>query len=294
MTRDEEIIGRFETKAGALLERAQQFLITTLPGGPGIFTYVVMSNLVSKLFGNMREYVDKAVSKPLTLPDFVYVEPLEEELQEFFEDKRFKTLRAEFPERYDTFGGDDWIKMRRYYRPLYYTFYYKDPFMVEMFSFEIQSQNYKRIILDYDALPAYKQVLNSTPSAKRQSALWNAVNVVLKDTVNDVWQKSYGKELFQDAKKLPEVANLVNAIKTKIRERVDIEELLSLYNDIKYLSGRSLPIEKSTELEPPKKMIEFVTSVLPDGHLVVPSEVIKRFQLKTVSKMRVLVVQDED
>jgi len=294
MTRDEEIIGRFETKAGVLLERAQQFLTTTLPGGPGIFTYVVMSNLVAKLFGNMREYVEKAISKPLTLPDFIYVEPLEEELQEFFEDKRFKTLRAEFPVQYSAFSNDDWIKMRRYYRPLYYTLYYKDPFMVDMFSFEIQSQNYKRIILDYDTLPTYKQVLNSTSSAKRQSALWNAVNAILKDTVNDVWQKSYGKELFQDAKKIPEVANLVNAIKTKIRERVDIEELLSLYNDIKYLSGRALPAEKPAELEAPSKMVEFVTSVLPDGHIVVPSEVIQRFQLKTVSKMRVLIVQDED
>lgn len=294
MTRDEEIIGRFETKAGVLLERAQQFLTTTLPGGPGIFTYVVMSNLVGKLFGNMKEYVDKAISKPLTLPDFVYVEPLEEELQEFFEDKRFKTLRAEFPTQYNAFSGDDWIKMRRYYRPLYYTFNYKDPFMVEMFSFEIQSQNYKRIILDYDTLPAYKQVLNSTLSAKRQNALWNAVTSILKDTVNDVWQKSYGKELFQDAKRIPEVANLVNGIKTKIRERVDIEELISLYNDIKYVSGRALPTEKPAEPEPPKKMIEFVTSVLPDGHIVVPSEMIKRFELKTVSKMRVLVVQDED
>ena len=294
MTRDEEIIGRFETKAGVLLERAQQFLTTTLPGGPGIFTYVVMSNLVAKLFGNMREYVERAISKPLTLPDFVYVEPLEEELQEFFEDKRFKTLRAEFPTQYSAFSSDDWIKMRRYYRPLYYTFSYKDPFMVEMFSFEIQSQNYKRIILDYDTLPTYKQVLNSTSSAKRKNALWNAVNSILKDTVNDVWQKSYGKELFQDAKKIPEVANLVNGIKTKIRERVDIEELISLYNDIKYLSGRSLPSEKSAEPEPPQKMVEFVTSVLPDGHIVVPPELIKRFQLKTVSKMRVLVVQDEE
>ena len=294
MTRDEEIIGRFETKAGVLLERAQNFLTVALPGGPGIFTYIVMSSLVSKIFGNTREFVDKAISKPLTLPDFVYVEPLEEELQEFFDDKRFKTLRAEFPTQYSAFSSDDWVKMRRYYRPLYYTLSYKEPFMVDMFSFEIQSQNYKRIILDYDTLPTYKQALSSIPSAKRQSAFWNVVNAILKDTVNDVWQKSYGKELFQDAKKIPEVANLVNAIKTKIRERVDIEELISLYNDIKYLSGRALPSETPAEPEPPKKMIEFVTSVLPDGHIVIPSEVIKRFQLKTVSKMRVLVVQDED
>ncbi|GAK53678.1 hypothetical protein U14_04945 [Candidatus Moduliflexus flocculans] len=294
MTRDEEIIGRFETKAGVLLERAQNFLTVALPGGPGIFTYIVMSSLVSKIFGNTREFVDKAISKPLTLPDFVYVEPLEEELQEFFDDKRFKTLRAEFPTQYSAFSSDDWVKMRRYYRPLYYTLSYKEPFMVDMFSFEIQSQNYKRIILDYDTLPTYKQALSSIPSAKRQSAFWNVVNAILKDTVNDVWQKSYGKELFQDAKKIPEVANLVNGIKTKIRERVDIEELISLYNDIKYLSGRALPSETPAEPEPPKKMIEFVTSVLPDGHIVIPSEVIKRFQLKTVSKMRVLVVQDED
>lgn len=294
MTRDEEIIGRFETKAGVLLERAQNFLTVALPGGPGIFTYIVMSSLVSKIFGNTREFVEKAISKPLTLPDFVYVEPLEEELQEFFDDKRFKTLRAEFPTQYSAFSSDDWVKMRRYYRPLYYTLSYKEPFMVDMFSFEIQSQNYKRIILDYDTLPTYKQALSSIPSAKRQSAFWNVVNAIMKDTVNDVWQKSYGKELFQDAKKIPEVANLVNAIKTKIRERVDIEELISLYNDIKYLSGRALPSETPAEPEPPKKMIEFVTSVLPDGHIVIPSEVIKRFQLKTVSKMRVLVVQDED
>ena len=60
--------------------------------------------------------------------------------------------------------------MRSYYRPLYYTLRFKDPFMVDLFSFEIQSQDYKRIILDYDALPMYKQVLNSTPSATRQNS----------------------------------------------------------------------------------------------------------------------------
>lgn len=294
MTRDEEIIQRFETKAGNLLSKAQQYLTTTLPGGPGIFTYVVMSNLVAKLFGNAREYVERTISRPLTLPDFVYVEPLDEELEVFFEDRRFKTLRAEFPSQYNQFDSDDWIKMRRYYRPLYYTFYYKDPFMVEMFSFEIQSQNYKRIILDYDTLPMYKQVLNSTPSAKRQNALWAAVNSILKETISEVWQKSYAKELFQEAKKLPEVAALVNKVKTKIRERVDIEELITVYNDIKYLTGRTITSETPAESEPPMKAVDFVTSVLPDGHIVVPAEMIKRFQLKTVSRMRVIVLQDED
>jgi hypothetical protein len=166
--------------------------------------------------------------------------------------------------------------------------------MVDLFSFEIQSQNYKRIILDYDALPLYKQVLNNTPSASRQNALWSAVSSVLKGTVDDVWSKSYAKELFEEAKAHPEVAELVDKIKTVIRKRVDIEQLMDLYHDIKYIAGRSLPsIEQPAEPEPPKSAIEYVTSVLPDGHIVVPTEVIKRFNLKTVSKMRVIILHEE-
>lgn len=295
MTRDEELIQKFEDRAGTILGQAQKYLTTTLPGGPGVFAYVVMSNLVGKLFGNIQEYVERAVSRPLTLPDFVYVEPLDEELEYFFEDERFKSIREEFPEQYESFTSDDWMKLRSYYRPLYYTFYYKDPFMVEMFSFEIQSQNYKRIILDYDALPLYKQVLNSTPSAVRQSALWSAVSSIMKGTVSEVWSKNYAKDLFENAKAHPEVSELVGKIKSKIRERVDIEQLMDLYHDIKYIAGRSLPSEEiSREPEPPKSAVEYVTSVLPDGHIVVPVEVIRRFQLKTVSKMRVIILHEDE
>ncbi|PID55680.1 hypothetical protein CSB45_14875 [candidate division KSB3 bacterium] len=294
MTRDDEIIQRFEERAGAILGKAQQFLTTTLPGGPGVFSYVVMSNLVSKLFGNVREYVESAVSRPLTIPDFVYVEPLDEELEEFFEDERFYSLRRELPEKYESFNSDDWLKLRGYYRPLYYTFYYKDPFMVDFFSFEIQNHDLKRIILDYDALPAYKQVLNSTPSASRQSALWEAVSSILKNTVDDIWSKQYAKELFENAKEIPEVAKLVTSIKDKIRERVEIDELMDLYNDIKYISGRSLSESlPETPQEPPMPSVQYVTSVLPGGHLVVPGEVIRRFHLQSVTKMRVILVAED-
>ncbi len=294
MTRDEEIIRRFEDRAGSILGKAQQFLTTTLPGGPGVFSYVVVSNLVSKLFGNVREYVESTVSRPLTIPDFVYVEPLDEELEEFFEDERFQSLRREFPDNYESFNSDDWLKLRGYYRPLYYTFYYKDPFMVDFFSFEIQNHDLKRIILDYDVLPAYKQVLNSTPSASRQNALWGAVNTILGDTVDEVWSKNYAKELFENAKEMPEVAKLVTAIKDKIRERVEIDELMDFYNDIKYIAGRSIPAPgEPTDPEPPMNSAQYVTSVLPDGHIVVPSEVIKRFKLMSVTKMRVILLQED-
>ena len=171
MTRDEELIQKFEEKTGSLLEKAQQYLTTTLPGGPGIFAYVVVSNLVGKMFGKTKEYVEAAVSKPVTLSSFVYVEPLDEELEEFFDNTRFKSLRAEFPESYEDFSDNDWSKMRRYYKPLYYSFYFRDPFMTEMFAYEIQSQNYKRIIQDFELLPMYKQALDSVPSASRQNAL---------------------------------------------------------------------------------------------------------------------------
>ena len=83
MTRDEEVIQSIEEKAGTILGKAQEFLTTALPGGPGAFAYVVVSNLVGKLFGNARKYVEEAVSRPITLPDFIYVEPLDEELEEF-------------------------------------------------------------------------------------------------------------------------------------------------------------------------------------------------------------------
>ncbi len=295
MTRDEELIQKFEQRAGTILENAQKYLTTVLPGGPGVFTYVIMSNLVGKLFGNAREYVDRVVSRPLTIPDFVYIEPLDEELEEFFEDQRFKTLREEFPGKYESFSNDDWMKLRSYYRPLYYTLRFKDPFMVDLFSFEIQRQDYKRIILDYDVLPMYKQVLNSTPSASRQNSLWSAVSSIMKGTVDEVWSKGYAKELFEEAKTHPEVSELVGKIKTKIRQRVDIEQIMDLYHDIKYIVGRSLPSsDEPKKPEPPMQAIEYVTSVLPDGHIVVPAEVIRRFQLTTVSKMRVVVLREDD
>ena len=294
MTRDEELIQKFESKTGALLEKAQSFLTTALPGGPGIFTYVVMSNMVSKLFGHTRTYVERAVTKPLTLPNFVYVEPLDEELAEFFEDGRFKTLRSEFPSSYDQFSSDDWMKMRSYYRPLYYTFTYRDPFMVEMFSFEIQRQNYKRIIMDFDAMPVYKQALDKTPSAQRQNALWGAVKTILKDTVKEVWSKDYAKQVFEEAKARPEVAELVEKVKNKIRERVNVAQLLEMYNDAKSMTGRSLPSPRALKLASALKALEYVTTAVPDGHLVIPTEVLDRFQLQNPTKMRVLLLVEED
>jgi hypothetical protein len=117
----------------------------------------------------------------------------------------------------------------------------------------------------------------------------------MKGTVSEVWSKGYAKDLFENAKAHPEVSQLVGKIKSKIRERVDIEQLMDLYHDIKYIAGRSLPSEEiSREPEPPKGAVEFVTSVLPDGHIVVPAEVIRRFQLKTVSKMRVIVLHEDE
>ena len=294
MTRDEEIIQRFENVAGSLLEKAQQYLTVALPGGPGVFAYVVASSLVGKLFGNTREYVERVAGRPVTLPDFVYVEPLDEELEEFFDDKRFKSLRAEFPEQYEDFTSEDWMKMRRYYKPLYYTFYFKDPFMVEMFSFEIQNQNYKRIIKDYELLPLYKQALNSVPSASRQNALWKAVTSILKDTVKEVWNKDYAKQLFEEAKLHPEVAELIETIKSKVSERVDIDQLMELWDTTKYIAGRSVSTEKRMSLESPLKAVEYVTTALPDGNLVVPAEIIKKLDIKTISKVRILILREEE
>ena len=187
MTRDEEVIQSIEEKAGTILGKAQEFLTTALPGGPGAFAYVVVSNLVGKLFGNARKYVEEAVNRPITLPDFIYVEPLDEELEEFFKDGRLQSIRSEFPERYEDFSNNDWLTMRRYYKPLYYTLTVKEPLVTEMFSFEIQSQNYKRIIYDFDLFPLYKKAIQSVPSASRQNALWSAVTSILKGTVKEMW-----------------------------------------------------------------------------------------------------------
>ncbi|MBD3309399.1 hypothetical protein GF339_23580 [candidate division KSB3 bacterium] len=293
MTTDQELIQKFESQAGVLLEKAQQYLTTALPGGPGVFAYVVVSSLVGKLFGHTKDYVERAINKPVTLPDFVYVEPLDEELEVFFDDKRFKSLRAEFPEKYEDFTNEDWLKMRRYYKPLYYTFYFKDPFMVQMFSFEIQSQNYKRIIQDFELLPLYKQALNSVPSASRQHALWCAVTSIMKDTVNDVWNKEYAKDLFEEAKGHPEVAELIENIKAKVREKVDIEKLMEWKETIEYITGRSLSPETTKRPEPAMKALEYVTTVLPDGQLTIPKDVVRQLDLKTLAKVRVLLLCEE-
>ena len=172
--------------------------------------------------------------------------------------------------------------------------------MIQMFSFEIQSQNYKRIIQDYDVLPIYKQALNSVSSASRQNALWGAVTDILKGTVEEVWSKDYAKQVFEEAKAHPEVAELIENIKAKIREKVDIEQLMDLYeagmdlyDDIKYMTGRSVPSEKHM-FSAPIKALEYVTTVLPDGQLTVPAEVIKSLNLKTISKVRVLILNEEE
>lgn len=291
MSRDEELIQKFEEKTGSLLEKAQQYLTTTLPGGPGVFAYVVVSNLVGKLFGNTKEYVETAVSKPVTLPSFVYVEPLDEELEVFFDEPRFKSLRTEFPENYENFSDSDWSKMRRYYKPLYYAFYFRDPFMTEMFAYEIQSQNYKRIIEDFELLPMYKQTLDSVPSASRQNALWTAVSSILKDTVNEVWNKEYAKQLFEEAQSHPEVAGLIENIKVKIQEKVNIDQLKELRETVKYMTGRGVQApHRGIASESPLQTVEFVTRVLPDGQLTIPSEVVSKLKITEGAPVRVLLI----
>jgi len=293
MTRDEELIQKFETKTDALLGKVQQYLTTTLPGGPGVFAYVVLSNLVGKLFGNTREYVERAVGKPVTITDFVYVEPLDEELEEFFEDTRFKSLRTEFPENYEDFTNDDWMKMRRYYKPLYYAVYFKDPFMTEMFSFEIQSQNYKRIIEDFELLPLYKKTLNSVPSASRQNALWSAATTILKDTVKDVWSKNYAKQLFEEAKAQPEVAELIDNIKTKIGEKVDLEKLKEWRETVKDLTGRSVSPLGGTAAETLMKPIEYVAHISSDGQIqqiIIPEKIIRSLGIQPRDSVQVFIL----
>ncbi len=295
MTRDEELIQKFESKTGTILEKAQQYLTTALPGGPGVFAYVVVSNLVGKLFGNTREYVERAVSKPVTLSDFVYVEPLDEELEEFFDDARFKSLRTEFPEKYESFTDDDWMKMRRYYKPLYYAFYFKDPFMTEMFSYEIQSQNHKRIIEDFELLPLYKKALDSVPSASRQNALWSAVTTVLKDTVKDVWSKDYAKQLFEEAKARPEIVELIDNIKAKIGEKVDLEKLKEWRETVKELTGRSIASPERIAAETLMKPVEYVATVSSDGQIrqiLVSEKVIAGLRLKPGTKVQVFIFQE--
>lgn len=295
MTRDEELIQRFETKTGDLLQKAQQYLTTALPGGPGVFAYVVLSNLVGKLFGNTKEYVENAVSRPVTVSDFIYVEPLDEELEEFFEDESFKSLREEFPENYEDFTNDDWMKMRQYYKPLYYALYYKDPFMTEMFSSEIQSQNYKRIIADFKLLPLYKEALNSIPSAPRQHALWTAATSVLKGTVQEVWSKDYAKQLFEEAQAQPEIAELIENIKTKIGEKVDLEQLKELWETGKYLTGRSASFSAGMAAESAMMPIEYVANVSSEGQIqqiLIPEKTIKRLGLKSGAKIQVFILQE--
>lgn len=289
MTRDEEVIQKFEEKTGVILEKAQEFLSTALPGGPGVFAYVVVSNLVGKLFGNTRKYVEEAVNRPIALPDFIYVEPLDEELEEFFDDKRLKSIRAEFPERYEEFSNTDWLTMRRYYKPLYYTLTVKEPFVTEMFSFEIQSQNYKRIIYDFDLFASYKKAMQSIPSASRQNALWSAITSILKGTVKEVWSKDYAKQLFKEAKTHPEVAGLVEEIKMKVGEKVDLDQLSELKETLHYLTGRSLSPEGQTISNFPMKAMEYVTKVLPDGKLSVPAEISRTLHLRSNSTVRVLI-----
>ena len=295
MTRDEEVIQTLEVKTGTILQNAQQILTTVLPGGPGAFAYVVVSNLVGKLFGNARAYVENAVNRPITLPDFIYVEPLDEELTAFFKDARLKSIRSEFPAQEENFSDNDWAAMRRYYMPLYYTLTLREPFVSQMFSFEIQKQDYKRIINDFDLFSLYKKTIQSIPSASRQNALWSAVTGVLKDTVKEVWSKDYAKQLFEQAKAQPEVAVLVENIKTKIREKtgVDVAQLSELRDTIKYVTGRSIAPEGQTVVEFPMKAIEYVAKIAPDGRLPLPVEVTRKLHLRPNATVRVVILCED-
>jgi hypothetical protein len=293
MTRDEEVLQKFEEKAGAILGKAQQYLTSALPGGPGVFAYVVMSNLVGKLFGHSRRYVEKAANRPITLPDFIYVEPLDEEIEDFFDNERLKSVRSEFPERYEDFSNNDWTTIRQYYMPLYYTLVIKEPFVSEMFSFEIQSQNFKRIIHDFELFPLYKKAIQNVPSASKQNALWKAVSTVVKDTVNDVWNKEYAVQLFEEARANPEVAGLIEKIKSKIGEKVDLEQLSALKEAAQYIAGRSITSETQASLAFPVQAIEQVAEVLPGGNLSVSSEVMRKLHLRTGTKVRILIFGEE-
>ncbi|GAK61196.1 hypothetical protein U27_01095 [Candidatus Vecturithrix granuli] len=294
MTRDEEIIQKFEEKAGSLLGKAQQYLTATLPGGPGVFAYVVASSLVGKLFGHTKNYVQNAIKRPVTISSFVYVEPLDEELEAFFDNVHFKSVRAEFPKNYEDFSDSDWSKMRRYYKPLYYSFYFRDPFMTEMFAYEIKSKNYKRIIQDFELLPMYKQALDSIPSASRQNALWNAVTSILKDTVNEVWSKNYAKQVFEEARLHPEVAELIENIKAKIQEKVNIDQLKEWRDDLKYLTGRGITVHGAgMASETSMQAVEFVTRVLPNGGISVPPEFVRKLRLTSGATVRVLLLENQ-
>jgi len=294
MTRDEEILQTFEGKTSVILEKAQQYLSTALPGGVGAFSYVVMSNLIGKLFGHTQRYVERAVTRPVTLPDFIYVEPLDEELEVFFESERLQSLRSEFPAKYEDFSDNDWGTLRQYYMPLYYTLIIKEPFVSEMFAFEIQSQNYKRIIYDFDLFSSYKKALQSAPTASKQNALWNAVTTVLKDTVSDVWSKDYAKEVFEEARTHPEVAALIEGVKTKIGEKVNLEQLTKLKETAQNLTGRSVPEMPQANVPIfPLKTVEYFGEVLPDGKIALPQEVLRALHLRAGSKVRVLLLSDD-
>lgn len=293
MTRDEEVLQKLEEKASTILGKAQQYLTTALPGGPGVFAYVVMSNVVGKLFGHSRRYVEKAVTRPITLPDFIYVEPLDEELEEFFDSERLKSIRSEFPDRYEDFSDHDWTRMRQYYMPLYYTLTIKEPFVSEMFSFEIQSQNFKRIVHDFQLFPLYKKAIQNVPSASKQNALWTAVTSVTKDLVNDVWNKEYAVQLFEEARTHPEVAGLIERIKTKIGEKVDLENLSVLRETFQYITGRTVTPESQKPVEFPMKAIEHVAEVLPNGNLSVSSDVMRKLHLRAGTKVRLVILCED-
>lgn len=292
-TRDEELIQYFETQAGTVLDKAQELLTTALPGGVGTFAYVVVSNLVGKLFGNTKEYVENAINRPVTLPNFIYVEPLDEELEVFFEDPKFVSVRKEFPEKYESFSDENWQQLRRYYKPLYLSLYTKNPFVTEMFKFEIQSQNYKRIITDFPLLPAYKKTLENIPSAPRKNALWTAVNSILKDTVQEVWTKDYAKQLFETAKAQPEVIQLIENIKSKVGERVDIEKVKDTIETIKYATGRAITPPKHNIRTNSMHAVEVIATVSPEKQIIIPSEVIESLHLEADSSVRVLLLVQE-
>lgn len=293
MTRDEEVLQKFEEKATVVLGKAQQYLTTALPGGVGAVAYIVMSNLIGKLFGHTRQYVEKAINRPVTLPDFIYIEPLDEELEEFFDNARLQSLRAEFPARYEDFSEQHWATMRQYYMPLYYTLVVKEPFVSEIFASEIQTQNYKRIIKDFSLFTLYKQAMQTLPSASKQNAFWGAVTGVMKDTVKDVWSKEYAKSLFEEARKDPEVSNLIEQVKTKVGEKVNLEKLTGLKDMVKSLTGRALKNPEQRPPELPMKALECTAEILSGGKLRVPAEVTQILHLRPGTNVRLIVLCEE-
>ena len=109
--------------------------------------------------------------------------------------------------------------------------------------------------------------------------------------MNEVWSKEYAKQVFEEAQSHPEVAELIENIKTKIQEKVDIEQLKELRETVKYMTGRSLRTPaRGMSSESPMQVVEFVTRVLPDGRLSIPSELVDKLGIAPGVPIRVLLL----